>query len=164
MNLPDIRDLLPHSGPMVLLDHVIAADADSLSAEVRVRADSLFCVDDGIGGWVGLEYMAQAIGAYAGYRARLRGEPIRIGYLLGTRRYDCKQPRFAVGSVLKIHVKRVWQSDNDLACFDCRIDDESGELASANVTVFQAGDGGEITKIDHAACSVEPLNGISKRD
>jgi len=162
MKLPDIRALLPHSGPMVLLDHVVAADADSLCAEVRVREDSLFCVDGGIGAWVGLEYMAQAIGAYAGYRARLRGEPIRIGYLLGTRRYDCKQPRFAVGSVLKIHVKRVWQSDNDLASFDCRIDDENGELASANVTVFQSGDGGKIFDVAHAACSVEPLNGVSK--
>ena len=162
MKLPDIRNLLPHSGPMVLLDHVVAADADSLSAEVRVRADSLFCVDGGVGGWVGLEYMAQAIGAYAGYCARLRGEPIRIGYLLGTRRYDCKQPRFAVGRVLKIHVKRVWQSDNDLASFDCRIDDESGELASANVTVFQSGDGGKIFDVAQAACSVEPINGVSK--
>ena len=158
----DIRTLLPHSGPMVLLDHVVAADADSLTAEVRVRADSLFCVDGAIGGWVGLEYMAQAIGAYAGYRARLRGEPVRIGYLLGTRHYDCKQPRFAVGSLLKIHVRRVWQSDNDLASFDCRIDDESGELASANVTVFQAGDGGKIFDVAHAACSVELLNGLSK--
>jgi predicted hotdog family 3-hydroxylacyl-ACP dehydratase len=107
---------------------------------VRVREDSLFCVDGAVGAWVGLEYMAQAIGAYAGYRARLRGEPIRIGYLLGTRHYDCKRPRFVLGTLLKIHVKRVWQSENDLASFDCRIDDESGELASANVTVFQAGD------------------------
>jgi predicted hotdog family 3-hydroxylacyl-ACP dehydratase len=162
MKLPDIRTLLPHSGPMVLLDHVVAADANSLSAEVRVRADSLFCIDGGVGGWVGLEYMAQAIGAYAGYRARLRGEPIRIGYLLGTRHYVCKQPRFAVGRVLKIHVKRVWQSDNDLASFDCRIDDESGELASANVTVFQSGDSGKILDVAHAACSVEPLSGVSK--
>jgi predicted hotdog family 3-hydroxylacyl-ACP dehydratase len=162
MKLPDIRTLLPHSGPMVLLDHVVAADANSLSAEVRVRADSLFCIDGGVGGWVGLEYMAQAIGAYAGYRARLHGEPIRIGYLLGTRHYVCKQPRFAVGRVLKIHVKRVWQSDNDLASFDCRIDDESGELASANVTVFQSGDSGKILDVAHAACSVEPLSGVSK--
>ena len=141
MDLPDIRDLLPHSGPMVLLDHVVAVDDESLCAEVRLREDSLFCVDGAIGAWVGLEYMAQAIGAFAGFQARLRGEPVRIGYLLGTRHYECKQPCFALGSVLKIQVKRVWQSDNDLASFDCRIDDENGELASANVTVFRSGEG-----------------------
>ncbi|MGH7887574.1 MAG: 3-hydroxylacyl-ACP dehydratase [Candidatus Binatia bacterium] len=141
MQLPDIRTLLPHSGPMVLLDRVLAVDDESLCAEVRLREDSLFCVDGAVGAWVGLEYMAQAIGAFAGYRARLRGEPVRIGYLLGTRHYDCQQPRFAVGSLLKIHVKRVLQSEDGLACFDCRIEDENGTLASAQLTVFQSADG-----------------------
>ena len=70
MDLPDIRDLLPHSGPMVLLDHVVAADDESLCAAVRVRENSLFYVDGAVGGWVGLEYMAQSIGAFAGFHAR----------------------------------------------------------------------------------------------
>jgi predicted hotdog family 3-hydroxylacyl-ACP dehydratase len=141
MTLPDIRDLMPHSGPMILLDRLVAADDESLCAEVRVRANSLFLVDGAIGGWVGLEYMAQAIGAFAGYRSRLRGDPVRIGYLLGTRHYECKQPSFALGSRLEIYVKRVLQSQDGLAAFDCRIDDETGVIASANVTVFQSADG-----------------------
>ena len=146
MTLPDIRDLMPHSGPMVLLDRVVAADDESLCAEVQVREVSLFYAGGGIGGWavggwVGLEYMAQAIGAFAGYRARRRGEPVRIGYLLGTRHYECKQPSFALGSRLEIYVKRVLQSQDGLAAFDCRIDDETGMVASANVTVFQSADG-----------------------
>ena len=144
MNLPDIRELLPHSGPMVLLDRVVAFDDDSLCAEARVREDSLFYRDGAIGAWVGLEYMAQAIGAYAGYRARQRGEPVRIGYLLGTRHYDCRQPSFALGSLLKIYVKRVFQSDQGLAAFDCHIVDDNGKLASANVTVFQSAAGDEL--------------------
>ena len=101
MDLPDIRDLLPHSGPMVLLDRLVAADDESLCAEVRIRADSLFFVDGGVGGWVGLEYMAQAIGAFAGYRARLRGEPVRIGFLLGTRRYECNAAKLRLGQPVR---------------------------------------------------------------
>jgi len=126
---------------MILLDRLVAADDESLCAEVRVRANSLFFVDGAIGGWVGLEYMAQAIGAFAGYRSRLRGEPVRIGYLLGTRHYECTQPSFALGSRLRIYVKRVLQSQDGLAAFDCRIDDDTGMVASANVTVFQSADG-----------------------
>lgn len=144
MDYSDIRDLLPHSGPMVLLDQLVAADDESLCAEVRVREDSLFYVDGAVGGWVGLEYMAQAIGAFAGYSARLRGEPVRIGYLLGTRHYECKQASFTLGSRLKIYVKRVLQSADGLAAFDCRIDDENGLVASANLTVFQSADGANI--------------------
>jgi hypothetical protein len=32
------------------------------------------------------------------------------------------------------------QIDNGLASFDCRIDDDHGSLANANVTVFQPAD------------------------
>ena len=78
MDFPDIRSLLPHSGTMVLLDRVVAADADSLCAEVAIRPDSLFCNADGVGAWVGIEYMAQAIAAHAGYLARLRGDAVKV--------------------------------------------------------------------------------------
>jgi predicted hotdog family 3-hydroxylacyl-ACP dehydratase len=140
MTIPDIRSLLPHSGPMVLLDRVIAVDEESLCAEVRIRQNSLFCNAGGVGTWVGIEYMAQAIGAYAGYTAKLRGDPIRVGFLLGTRRYECCQPLFVVGSLLKVYVKRIFQSDNGLASFECHIDDGNEHLAIASITVFQPAD------------------------
>src|SRR5688572_26717078 len=98
MNIPDISSLVPHARPMVLLDRVICADEESLSAEVSIRSDSLFCTAEGVGAWVGLEYMAQAVAAYAGYVAHLRGEAVKIGFLLGTRRYDCNRPFFSVGT------------------------------------------------------------------
>jgi len=142
MELPDIRTLLPHSGPMVLLDRAVSADEESLCAEVRIRSESLFCVDGGVGAWVGLEYMAQAIGAYAGYVARLRREPIKLGYLLGTRCYECSRSVFPVGTLLRIYVKRILQSDNGLGSFECRIEDENGLIASGNLSVFQPSDEG----------------------
>jgi len=137
MEMPDIRTLVPHAGPMVLLDRVVSADDENLCAEVRIRADSLFCVAGEVGAWAGLEYMAQAIGAYEGYAARKRGEPIKVGYLLGTRCYECSRPVYTVGMLLRVHVKRVLQSENGLASFECRIDDEIGQIASANLSVFQ---------------------------
>ena len=137
MGMPDIRSLLPHAGPMVLLDRVISVDEDSLLAEVCIRSDSLFCNGGGVGAWVGVEYMAQAIGAWAGYTAQLRGEPVKLGFLLGTRRYECRRPIFLLGSVLRVHVQRLFQSENGLGSFECTIDNEEGRVATANVTVFQ---------------------------
>jgi len=137
MGMPDIRSLVPHAGPMVLLDRVISVDEDSLLAEVRIRSDSLFCNTDGVGAWVGIEYMAQAIGAWAGYIAQLRGEPVKLGFLLGTRRYDCSRPIFVSGSVLRVHIQRVFQDENGLGSFECYIDDEEGRIATAVVSVFQ---------------------------
>ena len=137
MGMPDIRSLVPHAGPMVLLDRVISADEDSLLAEVRIRSDSLFCNTDGVGAWVGIEYMAQAIGAWAGYTAQLRGEPVKLGFVLGTRRYECSRPIFTLGSLLRVHVLRVFQDENGLGSFECSIDSEEGRVATAIITVFQ---------------------------
>jgi len=137
MGMPDIRSLVPHAGPMVLLDRVISVGEDSLLAEVRIRSDSLFCNTDGVGAWVGIEYMAQAIGAWAGYTAQARGEPVKLGFLLGTRRYDCSRPIFILGSLLRVHVLRVFQDENGLGSFECSIDNEEGRVATATVAVFQ---------------------------
>lgn len=137
MNIPDIRSLVPHAGPMVLLDRVISADEESLCAEITIRSDSLFCTAEGVGAWVGLEFMAQAIGAHAGYIASLAGEAVKIGFLLGTRRFDCNRPFFSVGTCLQVHVKRVFQSANGMGSFECHIDDGAAQLASATLTVYQ---------------------------
>ncbi len=137
MSWPDIRSLIPQSGAMVLLDRVIAVDEESLCAEVRIRPDSLFGSVNGVGAWVGLEYMAQSIAAFAGYTASLRGEAVKPGFFLGARRYECTLPMFSPGSLLRVHVRRLLQSDNGLGSFQCRIEHEEQEVATATLTVFQ---------------------------
>jgi predicted hotdog family 3-hydroxylacyl-ACP dehydratase len=139
MSMPDIRALVPHSGQMVLLDRALGADTDNLCAEVRIHAGSMLAGEQGVGAWVGIEYMAQAIAAHAGWLALERGEPVKVGFLLGSRRYEAKVSHFAPGSVLHVHVHRVLQAENGLGAFECRIDIVDGEagVATATVTVFQ---------------------------
>ena len=138
MVMPDIRMLVPHAGSMVLLDRVVSCDEENLCAEVAIRPDSLFCGADGVGSWIGIEYMAQAIAAFAGYHARMRNEPVKIGFLLGSRRYDCTQPYFPLGVVLRVCVRRLLQSENGLGSFECHIeDDNKQEIATGTITVFQ---------------------------
>ncbi|RQO37113.1 3-hydroxylacyl-ACP dehydratase [Herminiimonas sp. KBW02] len=147
MTLPDIRSLVPHSGPMVLLDRVIAVGEESLCAEVSIRPDTLFCDGAGVGAWVGVEYMAQAVAAFAGYEAHLRGEAVKVGFLLGSRRYAAKCASFATGSKLHVHVQRALQGENGLGAFECRIDvvgdPGMAAVATASITVFQPENVGE---------------------
>ncbi len=146
MDWPDIRSLIPQSGAMVLLDRVIAVDEESLCAEVHIRPDSLFCAASGVGAWVGLEYMAQTIAAFAGYTAYLRGEAVKPGFLLGARRYECTLPMFSPGSLLRVHVRRELQSENGLASFQCSIEQGQEEVAAARLTVFQPADAADFVK------------------
>jgi predicted hotdog family 3-hydroxylacyl-ACP dehydratase len=140
--MPDVCELVPHSRDMVLLDRVLSADTDNLCAEVRIRADSVLAGGQGVGSWVGIEYMAQAISAHAGWLSHRRGGGAKVGFLLGSRKYDTSVPYFVPGSVLRVRVHRVLQAENGLGAFDCRIDDAdaaegAASLATATVTVYQ---------------------------
>ena len=142
MTMPDIRTLVPHSGAMVLLDRVVSADDDNLCAEVCIHAASMLADAQGVGAWVGIEYMAQAIAAHAGWNALQKNQGVKVGFLLGSRKYQAGVPVFALGSVLRVHVHRVLQGENGLGAFDCRIDHADAapgapSLATATVTVFQ---------------------------
>ena len=132
----DVADLIPHSGCMVLLDRIIDYDDQGLTAELAVRGDGLLGGDDNyVPAWAGIEYMAQAIAAFAGMTATQAGEPIRLGFLLGTRRYNSNVAAFKVGATLTIRVKKIMQDDN-LGVFDCRIQGANVEVA-ANLNVYQ---------------------------
>jgi predicted hotdog family 3-hydroxylacyl-ACP dehydratase len=132
----DVADLIPHTGRMVLLDRIIAHDDHGLSAELIVRGDGLLAGNaETVPSWVGIEYMAQAIGAYVGVMAKQANKPIRLGFLLGTRRYSSNIASFKVGSRLTIHVEKIMQDDS-LGVFECRIQGTDVEI-NANLNVYQ---------------------------
>jgi predicted hotdog family 3-hydroxylacyl-ACP dehydratase len=130
-----IDELIPHSGCMVLLDRIVAHDHQSLTAELVVRDDGLFGDHEAVPAWVGIEYMAQTIAAYVGVRAREANDPIRLGFLLGTRRYLTNVGIFKVGAVLTIQADKIYQ-DEGLGVFDCRIHGLDVEI-TAKLNVYQ---------------------------
>ena len=131
-----IAELLPHTGQMVLLDEILSYDQSSLCAALTVRGDGLLFGDNQtVPAWVGIEYMAQTIGVYAGIQAKQTGQPIRLGFLLGTRRYESNVPCFKVGSRLTVDVEKILQ-DEQLAVFECRLNGENVDI-TAMLNVYQ---------------------------
>ncbi len=133
--LDDVTDFIPHSGSMALLDRIVNFDDQGLTAELVVRGDGLFGDDQSVPAWAGIEYMAQTVAAYVGVKARQANEPIRMGFLLGTRRYSSNVAAFKVGAVLTIRVEKIIQDDG-LGVFDCRIEGENIKV-TANLNVYQ---------------------------
>ena len=137
MQLPwSLEELLPHSRSMILLDEPLDAGDDWALAGVRVAEDSLFYDPQlkGVPAWVGLEYMAQTVALYSGVQARRAGQPVKLGLLLGTRRYEADAASFALGSYLTVRATREWD-DGQMAVFDCSVRTESS-LASARINVY----------------------------
>ena len=136
--LAPVAELVPHRGTLSLLTRVLEADDGHAVAEVDIPGTGLFSRPQGTPSWLGIEYMAQTIAAWAGARARRRGQKPRIGYLLGTRRYVTAEPWFAPGSTLQVRVSCELTGSNGMGQFSCTIADASGrELATAMVSVFE---------------------------
>jgi len=131
----DVAKLLPHDGQMVLLDKVLEYDQESLVAEVVVRNDGLFGDGKTVPAWLGIEYMAQTVAAHGGMMCHLAGKPIQLGFLLGTRRYNCNISSFMVGDRLTIKVSRLIE-DQGLGVFNCQIVADGIDI-SAKLNVYQ---------------------------
>jgi len=131
-----VQDLIPHSDDMVLLDKIESYAEHRLQASLTITGDSLFAEDEGVPAWVGLEYMGQAIAALAGITARNRGEPVRVGFLVSTRRYEPEVSHFSCGSQLTITVEVVTFNTTGLRVFECSIYDEAYCLVKANLNVY----------------------------
>ena len=107
---------------MLLLDELVAATDSSVEASLVVRHDGLFSTSDGrVPAIVGVEYMAQAVAAFAGVRGIASGEDIKLGLLLGTRNFESSAAYFSVGDRLGVNVSLVLESAAGLAVFDCRV-------------------------------------------
>ena len=131
-----VAELLPHRPPMILLDEILSFDETSLTAAVQVSAASLFAEAGGVPVHIGLEYMAQACGAFAGAMARERGESVRIGFILGTRQYRAYVPSFRCGDRLVVTVSVLYQ-DEQMGAFSCRIEVAGVLAAEAQLSVYQ---------------------------
>lgn len=131
-----IESLVPHGGPMVLISEPAGYGKNWAEASVRIAEDTLFYeLGRGVPSWVGLEYMAQTIALYAGICDKTAGRDVKVGLLVGTRRYTVSSEYFPLGSQLQVHVDEVWQ-DSQMAVFDCRID--CGKcLAEGKLNVYQ---------------------------
>jgi len=132
----DVSSLLTHEGSALLIDKIESCGVSDLSATVLHDRNTLYSDDQGnVPTWVGLEYMAQAISAFAGIKSLQENEPIRIGLLLGVRQYKIFTSQFKKNSPVIIEVEEIFRDETNFAMFDCEIK-SSGDgclLATAQV-------------------------------
>ncbi len=138
---PAIEDVLPHAGRMVLLTRIVDHTERRTVCVADIPATSIFAdADGGVPAWVALEYMAQCIAAHGGLRARTKGDPVPLGFLLGSRSIALHTARFEPGQRLEIEAAHVW-GEHDFFSFACSVRDAAsgatlveGTLAVARAT------------------------------
>ncbi|WP_164106438.1 hypothetical protein [Stenotrophomonas maltophilia] len=135
-----IEEVVPHRQDMCLLQRILPWDQDSIEAELVVPGTGLFIENGEMPAWIGIEYMAQAIAAWSGCRARAAGAAPQLGFLLGSRRYNSLRSGFPSGTRLRVQARRELLGDNGLGLFACRILAGEEEWAVANVSVYEPAD------------------------
>lgn len=142
MNNYSIDAVLPHSAPMILLDELISYNEEGGQCGVTISPQAPFYNEETqtVASYIGTEYMAQSIAAYAGALALDNGDAVKIGFLIGTRKYQTYVSEFKLGQTLRVSVTKLYQEESGLSVFDCRIEDGSELLAEAKLNVFQPHD------------------------
>ncbi len=129
---------------MCLLDSIIDYSNEHLTASLAITTQSPFFANGSVPGYVGIEYMAQAVAAFAGVCSRLQGQPVRIGFLVSARKLQSSCSNFPLGSEMQVRAERIAHDVDGLSVFACRITGQlpNGEniQVSANLNVFVPSD------------------------
>ena len=111
--ITDTASLLPHSGRMVLIDRITRYGDDFVEAGAQIKTDHILLAF--------IELMAQAVGAYAGIQARKNARPVRLGFLLGTRKLEIFAQSVPVGTHLLATAQMSIQDAGGMGVFDCEL-------------------------------------------
>ncbi len=135
----NIEQVLPHSHPMILLDTLNEYNDTSAYCSTTIRPESNFYQTkiQGVPAYVGIEYMAQTIAAYANANELDQGHGVSLGFLVSSRKYASKYAQFNLGDKLDIKVELIHKEDNGLSVFECIILHAEEEIITARINVFQ---------------------------
>ena len=132
-----LAELLPHAGDMILIDQVLSFDEEQIHTRVTVKPGGLFNRAGRQPAGLGRH---RADGAKRRRLCRLPCTPARqgreLGFLLGTRKFECNVEHFAAGAELNIHGLRSLEDDNGMGVFECHLTGD-GIQASARLNVFR---------------------------
>ena len=127
---PALVELVPHRGPMMLLDSVVAHGERDITCEATIGSAHPFLEDGQVDVLVCVELVAQAVAAYVGYRDRLAGLVPKIGFIVSCREASFAVPALALGDTLTIFAHHVW-GEKDVGSFKGTV--RRGDLTVAAV-------------------------------
>ena len=133
---PAMQEMIPHAEPMILLDRMTDWAPGAATCELKITSESPFATEDGVDTTVSIEYMAQTVAACLGYEALRGGAGVRVGVIIGCRRFNLHRATLPIG-VATVCAKRVRGNDS-LSHFECRVIRGTQIVADAVLTVYHA--------------------------
>lgn len=137
--ITNVAPLLPHSGEMVMLDKISDFGDDFLIAETVATEACLLVKNGELPTYMAAEIMAQGIAAWAGCKCVKAGQPISLGYWIGSRKLKFHAPLITLGHRLQIRIHLSIEDATGFGVFDCSLTDLETEqiLIEGALNVFR---------------------------
>ncbi|WP_340679977.1 3-hydroxylacyl-ACP dehydratase [Paraglaciecola sp.] len=134
-----IESVLPHAHPMILVDKLVAYSPLSAQCSVQIGTHSNFYNTErnSVPSYVGIEYMAQTIAAYANVLKLDEGGKVSLGFLVSARNYTTEVSEFLLGTELIVNVELILKEANGLSVFDCIIKHADDIVVAAKINVYE---------------------------
>ena len=130
--------LLPHRGPSLLLRHILEVSEEHCRASARVEPGAWYLDDRGEApAWLALEWMAQTASAFSGNRHLQSGRSPRIGFLLGTHRFETRVPAFSPGAEFEVEARLIFLDEGGPSAFSCQVRSGGETLARATLKAIE---------------------------
>ncbi len=127
--------LIPHRGPMRLLEWVKGPTPQGLQAEATVKEGWPLTKEGTVSALVGVELIAQAVSAMSTW-LRGKGAAPRVGLLVGIKEAEFSRARIPIGVRLSIKVEKLYQVGT-YAVFQGRISAESELFGRVTIQVME---------------------------
>lgn len=139
MNNYPIEMVLPHAHPMILVDKLVAYSPISAQCSLQIGSHSNFynAKRNSVPSYVGIEYMAQTIAAYANVLKLDEGGKVSLGFLVSARNYTTEVSEFLSGAELIVNVELLLKEANGLSVFDCTIKQDEQLVVAAKINVYE---------------------------
>lgn len=100
----DIRELIPHREPILMVDRLVNVGRNSAETIYRVKSDHFLLEDETLGEVALIEHIAQSAAAFAGYKAKKAGETHpSVGYIGEIKNFHYDRCPY-IGEVLRTNV------------------------------------------------------------
>lgn len=136
MNLPSVGELIPHEGPAVLLDGVVAHSEEETICAAQVHPEMQYVLEGRADAALALELMAQAVAVHVGLRGRWSGGIPRQGYVVGVPKMKFFGGDYQVGEKLEIRVRVVFV-EGPVGRFEGEVLQGANLRAAGSLTVFE---------------------------
>lgn len=128
-----IKDIMPHSGEMILVDSVVENRDDFISTKTTIKADNPFLENGYFPTFNTLEIMAQSLVVFRGLQDK--SQSLRLGFILGARKFEIYEPYLKINDCL-ITKTIITEDFNGMGVYKSAVFVDDKMVSSANISVF----------------------------